>query len=231
MNFTEIFGIYVGLLGLSLCFLPLISVKEWIKKKCSDGFPSVGYVTSTYINAVWLKYGLMSQIDNQNTFLIIMLILNGIYSFIYLFYSSNKKKFIMENILMLIFTYIVLLYTDSLIYEEGTIFIGRIASFSNSLRFVPAIADIYNVITNKTTEYVPFQQTCAFAFILSQFLIHSLMTGNYYRMYAQIAGLSTVAIYFILYYIYPPQTWEVPIFKKNSTKSDNKIKNKDKKIN
>ncbi|CEF59538.1 Hypothetical protein SRAE_X000128500 [Strongyloides ratti] len=229
MNLTDIFGIYVGLLGISLCFLPLITIKEWYKKKSSDGFPSIGYITSTYINAVWLKYGLMSQIDNQNTFLVIMLILNGIYTLIYLFYSSNKVTFIGKNIVMLICTYLVLHYTDSLIFEEGTVFIGRMASFSNSLRFVPAIADVYNVFKIKTTEYIPFQQTCAFAFILSQFFIHSFMTGNYYKMYTQIVGLATIGLYFTLYYIYPPKTWEVPIFRKKSTKNDNEIKIKKKK--
>uniref|UniRef100_A0A0N4ZCF2 Sugar transporter SWEET n=1 Tax=Parastrongyloides trichosuri TaxID=131310 RepID=A0A0N4ZCF2_PARTI len=211
MNFTDAFGVYVGILGISLCLLPLISVKQWVKKNSSDGFPSAGYHTGTFINAIWLKFGLMSQIDNQNTFLSIMLVLNAIYSFIYFYYSSNKKRFIIETILTIFLIYGILTYTDSLEIEDGVKCIGRVASFSNSLRFVPAFADIYNVIKIKTTENVPFQQTVAFAFILSQFLTHSLLTGNYYRMYTQIAGLSTIAIYFVLYIVYPPQTWKVPI--------------------
>uniref|UniRef100_A0A0K0EXX5 Sugar transporter SWEET n=1 Tax=Strongyloides venezuelensis TaxID=75913 RepID=A0A0K0EXX5_STRVS len=219
MNFVDIFGIYVGILGISLCLLPIISIKQWIKKKSSDGFPSAGYSTSTFINGVWLKYGLMSQIDNQNTFLVIMLILNGIYSLLYLFYTSNKKRFIGENLLVILFTYGIIFYTDLLPFEDGTKFIGRVASFSNSLRFVPAFADIYNVIIKtKTTEYIPFQQTCAFAFIISQFFFHSLMTNNYYKMYTQFAGMATIGVYFALYYFYPPQTWDVPIFNKSASK-------------
>uniref|UniRef100_A0AC35U0K1 Sugar transporter SWEET n=1 Tax=Rhabditophanes sp. KR3021 TaxID=114890 RepID=A0AC35U0K1_9BILA len=211
MDWVDIFGIYIGLLGITLCLLPVLQIKEYIKRKSSDGYNEINYHTGPFITAIWLKYGLMSQIDNQNGFLAFMIFLSCIYSCFYCYYSSNKLSFIGKQLFLCVILITLFMYIDSLEFDEGVKTIGRIASASNSLRFVPAVTDIYKVFKTKTTEYIPANQTFMFGIILSQFFVHSLVTANYYRLITNVAGIATIIIIMALYVLYPPLTWRVPI--------------------
>uniref|UniRef100_A0AC34QM60 Sugar transporter SWEET1 n=1 Tax=Panagrolaimus sp. JU765 TaxID=591449 RepID=A0AC34QM60_9BILA len=64
----------------------------------------------------------------------------------------------------------------------------------------------------KTTEYLPATIQFAIFALVSQWIIFALIIGNYHMMIANVAALILNIATIALYFIYPPLTWEVPIF-------------------
>ncbi|KAF8384881.1 hypothetical protein PRIPAC_74023 [Pristionchus pacificus] len=102
-------------------------------------------------------------------------------------------------------------YVGTLSAEEAPDAMGKIAAVAQNAGIVGGIYQIKTVIETKTTEYMPASMQFGILFIVAQWTLFGVLSGNMYMAAANIPGLIMSFISISLYVIYPPITWRVPI--------------------
>uniref|UniRef100_A0A915D2D0 Sugar transporter SWEET1 n=1 Tax=Ditylenchus dipsaci TaxID=166011 RepID=A0A915D2D0_9BILA len=211
----DLFGLYsIWLTIFSLCFtfLPLFVVKDWKARGSAEGFSSVGFVLPVLMMSCWCKFGLLTN-DKMNIYLnAFNLFFFAFYILAFAYYQPKRKYLYGQLISLAVTLYAVFTYVNSHPSERQPDLMAAIAAATQIVGLAGGIYDIKRAISLQTTEYIPAAIQFGIFLLTVQWTIFGIWVGNYYMTVANIAGLAVNVVTLVLYVVYPPKTWVVPIF-------------------
>ncbi|CAB3396701.1 unnamed protein product [Caenorhabditis bovis] len=213
MQLFDIFTVWLGAFSICFTFLPLMMVLDWRKRGTADGFSSVNFVLPMLIQSCWLRHGFMTN-DNTN---IIINSLNLVFFVFYIsafaYYQPKRKYLVFQLIAAALTVKLIYSYVDSFEDDKKADAMGSMAAGAQIFGLAGGIYEIKRAISMGTTEYIPAQFQFALFTLIVQWLIFGIVSGNQFIAIANAAGLLVNIATIALYFIYPPLTWTVPIFK------------------
>ncbi|GMR58767.1 hypothetical protein PMAYCL1PPCAC_28962, partial [Pristionchus mayeri] len=210
MEFLELFGMWLGIISMGFMILPMAQVKEWRTRGSTDGFSSVHLILPVLMMGCWLRHGFMTA-DKMNIIINSMgVVSSAFYIIVFAFYTKDKSNLYTQLGALGAAFLAIFAYVGSLSAEEAPDAMGKIAAVAQNAGIVGGIYQIKTVIETKTTEYMPASMQFGILFIVAQWTLFGILSGNIYMAAANIPGLLMSFISIALYVIYPPLTWRVP---------------------
>ncbi|KAF8372716.1 hypothetical protein PRIPAC_79145 [Pristionchus pacificus] len=211
MDFLQLFGTWIFLISLAFMFLPMAQVKDWRARGTTDGFSSVHLILPVFMMGCWLRHGLMTS-DKVNIAVNLMGIVScSFYIVAFGVYTRNKTNLYKQLGALGAIFIAIFAYVGTLSAEDAPHAMGKIAAVAQNAGIFGGIYQIKSVLDKKTTEYMPSSMQFGILFILIQWTIFGLLSGNMYMVASRIPGLIVSFISISLYVVYPPITWRVPI--------------------
>ncbi|KAF8382988.1 swt-7 [Pristionchus pacificus] len=211
MEFLELFGMWLGIISMGFMILPMAQVKEWRARGSTDGFSSVHLILPVLMMGCWLRHGFMTA-DNMNIIINSMgVVSSAFYIAVFAVYTKDKSYLYTQLGALGAVFLAIFAYVGTLSAEEAPDAMGKIAAVAQNAGIVGGIYQIKTVIETKTTEYMPASMQFGILFIVAQWTLFGVLSGNMYMAAANIPGLIMSFISISLYVIYPPITWRVPI--------------------
>uniref|UniRef100_A0A915E7X8 Sugar transporter SWEET n=1 Tax=Ditylenchus dipsaci TaxID=166011 RepID=A0A915E7X8_9BILA len=211
------YGLVIFLQTILVClsiggaFLPMLLILEWKKRGSADGFSSVNFVLPMFMASCWCKHFYL--IDDQlnmslNALSVVFLLF---YVSVFAYYQPNRNALYGQLALCSATLYALFSYVQSYPLNEQGDTMGFIASASQMLGLAGGVHDIIRAVRLGTTEYIPATILCGIFILTAQWAIYGIWVENTYIVISNLAGLSVHACTFVLYFIYPPKTWHVPL--------------------
>ncbi|GMT09363.1 hypothetical protein PFISCL1PPCAC_660 [Pristionchus fissidentatus] len=211
MDFLELFGAWLGIISMGFMFLPMTQVKEWRSRGTTEGFSSVHLVMPILMMGCWLRHGLMTADTLNVTINSMGLVSSTFYIIVYAYYTQDKTNLYKQLSAVAAVFLAIFAYVGMQTVEDAPDSMGKIAAVAQNAGIFAGIYQIKTIIDTKTTEYMPAEMQFGILFIVAQWTIFGLLSGNYYMAAANVPGLIMSIISISLYVIYPPITWRVPI--------------------
>jgi len=127
--------------------------------------------------------------------------------------STKKKIFVLSAFGTFFFAiFATFEYVNSHPEDQMADVMGSIAAAGQIISLGGGIYDLKRAVSMKTTEYIPAAITFGIFGLSVQWTIFAILVQNKYMLVANIAGLLLNIATLILYVIYPPRTWKVPLF-------------------
>ncbi|GMS82480.1 hypothetical protein PENTCL1PPCAC_4655, partial [Pristionchus entomophagus] len=211
MDFLYLFGLWISALQILFVFMPVPFILEWRKRGSTEGFSAVMFVLPFLIMGCWMRYGFMTGDTMMVVTNAIMTTTSIFYLVIFIHYTKERTTVYRQLAAVLGALVAVFAYVSTLNKEDQADRMGAISGVVQNLRLIGALYHIKSVFETKTTEYVPYQMTFVMTFFISQMMLYSVLSCNFYMTMGAIPGVLLCALNLSLYVIYPPITWRVPI--------------------
>ncbi|CAN1228011.1 Bidirectional sugar transporter NEC1 [Linum grandiflorum] len=183
------------------------------KKKSSQGFHSIPYVTALMSAMLLLYYGFLKT----NATLIITINAIGItielvYLSVYLFYSPSRE--LMFTVKMLVCSLggygAMMLVTEFWLRGSSRMnTIGWICAVFNIAVFAAPLSIVRNVIKTKSVEYMPFTLSLFLTLCATAWFFYGLLVNDYYIALPNVLGFLFGITQMILYMVYKDATRQV----------------------
>ncbi|CAJ0929702.1 unnamed protein product, partial [Mesorhabditis belari] len=211
MDLFSIYAIWLIAFSIVFTFLPIFAVLEWKKRGTADGFSSVNLVLPCLMMICWLRHGLMTG-DKMNIYLnLFNLFFFSGYIFAFGYFQPKRQYLIAQIIGLITLVYGIFNYVDKHDADEAPEVMGAFAAGTQIFGLLGGLYEIKRAISFKHTEYMPAILQFAIWLLTLQWLIFGIWAGNQFIAIANVAGIIVNTIPIILYFIYPPLTWRVPI--------------------
>ncbi|GMS92412.1 hypothetical protein PENTCL1PPCAC_14587, partial [Pristionchus entomophagus] len=211
MDFLYLFGLWVSALQISVLALPLSLVQQWRKRGSSAGYSDVQLIVPIPIHICWMRYGWLTSDMLMVTTNFVLLASTIAYFVIFVYYLPDKTSIAKPVSIALTGLLAVMIYVSLQSASEQASTMGKLAPLVQNTRIMGAIHLLKTIVDKKTTEYLPYQTPFFLFFYLTQNVIYAFMTGKYPVFVASLPGLFFNTTYLIMYVVYPPKTWRVPI--------------------
>ncbi|CAN1228017.1 Bidirectional sugar transporter NEC1, partial [Linum grandiflorum] len=198
-----------------LVFLaPVPTFYKIYKKKSSQGFHSIPYVTALMSAMLLLYYGFLKT----NATLIITINAIGItielvYLSVYLFYSPSRELVIFPLLITTIFVGgygAMMLVTEFWLRGSSRMnTIGWICAVFNIAVFAAPLSIVRNVIKTKSVEYMPFTLSLFLTLCATAWFFYGLLVNDYYIALPNVLGFLFGITQMILYMVYKDATRQV----------------------
>ncbi|CAN1228021.1 Bidirectional sugar transporter NEC1 [Linum grandiflorum] len=211
-------ALFCGLLGNIISFLvflaPVPTFYKIYKKKSSQGFHSIPYVTALMSAMLLLYYGFLKT----NATLIITINAIGItielvYLSVYLFYSPSRELVIFPLLITTIFVGgygAMMLVTEFWLRGSSRMnTIGWICAVFNIAVFAAPLSIVRNVIKTKSVEYMPFTLSLFLTLCATAWFFYGLLVNDYYIALPNVLGFLFGITQMILYMVYKDATRQV----------------------
>uniref|UniRef100_A0A914CPS8 Sugar transporter SWEET n=1 Tax=Acrobeloides nanus TaxID=290746 RepID=A0A914CPS8_9BILA len=211
MDLFSIFTVWLTLFSIAFTFLPLVLVKDWARRGTADGFSSVGLVMPMLMMSCWFLHGYITG-DKVNLYLnLVNLVIYLLYIGAFAYYQP-KRQYLFGQLLTLVITlYCVFTYVNSFPEQEKGDKMAVVAAGTQLVGMIGGIYDCARAIKLGHTEYIPASIQYGIFVLVLQWTYFAYAIGNYYMMFANIAGLSLNIFTISLYFFIPPLTWKVPL--------------------
>ncbi|CAI5451443.1 unnamed protein product [Caenorhabditis angaria] len=210
--FMEIFTVWLGAFSICFTFLPIFMVLEWKKRGSADGFSSVNFVLPMVIQSCWLKHGFLTNDQTNIIINSLNLVFFTFYVAAFAYYQPVRKYLYAQVSSAIISVFVIYNYVNTYNDSEIADAMGSIAAGAQIFSLVGGLYEIKRAVSMGTTEFIPAGFQFALFTLILQWLIFGVLNGNQFIAIANVAGLVVNIATIALYFVYPPQTWTVPIF-------------------
>ncbi|KAF8373709.1 hypothetical protein PRIPAC_80138, partial [Pristionchus pacificus] len=211
MDLLQLFGIWVSCMQISLLALPLSLVNQWRLRGSSHGFSVIQLLIPIPIQICWLRYGYLTVDMLMITTNVILLATSIAYLFIFIYYLPDKSTIVKEVSIMCAVIILLMIYVSIHPHNEQANIMGKIAPLVQNTRIMGAAHQLKDIIDKKTTEFLPYQMPFVMCAFISQNALYSFLAEKSPVVWASIPGLFFNFTFLIMYIVYPPKTWRVPI--------------------
>ncbi|CAN1232664.1 Bidirectional sugar transporter NEC1 [Linum perenne] len=202
-----IFGLLGNIISFMVFLAPVPTFYKIHKKKSSQGFHSIPYVTALMSAMLLLYYGVLKT--NATLIITINAIGCGIevlYLSIYLLYSPNRElqMFTLKMLGCSLGGYggmiVVTVYVLHGSARLNTI--GWICAVFNIAVFAAPLSILRNVIKTKSVEYMPFSLSLFLTLCATAWFFYGLLVNDYYIALPNVLGFLFGITQMVLYMIY-----------------------------
>uniref|UniRef100_A0A914WUA3 Sugar transporter SWEET n=1 Tax=Plectus sambesii TaxID=2011161 RepID=A0A914WUA3_9BILA len=211
MDFVSLYTTWLTLFTICFSFFPIFMVLEWRKRGTSEGFSSINLVLPIMMMGCWLRYGFLTNDKSNITINSVNIGLMSCYLLAFAYYQPNRTNVKYQVVSVLAALAAIYAYVATVPADKAADTMGGIAAGTQILGLGGAIYEITRIIGFKHTEYVPANMTFGMTLLATQWLIFGLLINDFYVTIANVAGLAVNVVTILMYVIYPPLTWRVPL--------------------
>ncbi|GMR58766.1 hypothetical protein PMAYCL1PPCAC_28961, partial [Pristionchus mayeri] len=183
MSLLSAYATFVALYSALFMFFPLMIVRQWVKRKSSEGFSVMTFLLINFMMGCWVKFSLMNGDSRALYSYSFGLTMMSLYTIVFGIYTNNKRVFIVQvssliGLLALLFSYV-----DGLDDAVRVATMGKIAAISQTAMVGGPFFQAKEVIAKGTSEYLSLGFT----------LLSLMMVGNRFLL-GVLQGNLTVAV-------------------------------------
>ncbi|KAH6762518.1 hypothetical protein C2S52_019951 [Perilla frutescens var. hirtella] len=182
----------VGIIGSISNIVSIISFgssigafRQIVKKKSSENYKGVPYVTTLVSTSLWTLYG---ALDPDDGILIVTVNAVGVasqaaYLFLFLFYASKERKvkYLGFVVVDLVFVGIVIAITLGVFHGNSRrTFIGVLCAAFTIAMYAAPLSAVRNVVGTKSVEYMPFWLSFSLVVNATVWFSFAILLKDYY---------------------------------------------------
>ncbi|GLU20777.1 hypothetical protein SLE2022_369590 [Rubroshorea leprosula] len=202
-----VFGLLGNISSFVVFLAPLSTFYRIWKKKSTEGFHSIPYLTGLFSAMLWIYYALLKA----DAFLLITInafgcVIETIYIAFYITYAPRKARIFTLTLLLLLnfmgFCSILLLshfLTKALIRVDV---LGWICMVFSLIVFVAPLSITRRVIRTKSVEYMPFNLSLYLTVSAVMWLFYGIFLKDMYVTIPNILGVIFGLLQMVLYAVY-----------------------------
>ncbi|GLU20770.1 hypothetical protein SLE2022_369520 [Rubroshorea leprosula] len=202
-----VFGVLGNISSFVVFLAPIPTFYQIWKKKSTEGFQSLPYLTALFSAMLWIYYALLKS----DAFLLITVnafgcVVETIYIAVYITYAPRKARMLTLKLLLLLhfigFCSILLL---SHFLTKGSTRIqvlGWICMVFSLIVFVAPLSIMRLVIRTKSVEYMPFNLSLCLTVSAVMWLFYGIFLKDLYVTIPNIPGVVFGLLQMLLYAVY-----------------------------
>ncbi|XP_057778759.1 bidirectional sugar transporter SWEET16-like [Salvia miltiorrhiza] len=180
---------------------------EIVKKKSSENYKGVPYVTTLLSTSLWTLYG---AVDPDDGVLIVTVNSVGIasqaaYLLLFLFYASKERKvkYLGLVVLELLFLGIVIAATLGVFHGDlRRTFVGVLCATFTIAMYAAPLSAVRNVVRTKSVEYMPFWLCLSLVVNAAVWFSFAMLLKDYYVLVPNAVGIVFGSLQLSVYFVY-----------------------------
>ncbi|KAL8540903.1 hypothetical protein ACS0TY_002233 [Phlomoides rotata] len=201
----------VGIIGNIVSIISFASsigtFKEIVKKKSSENYKGVPYVTTLLSTSLWILYG---SLDPDDGVLIVTVNAVGVtsqltYLILFLFYASKERKvkYFGFILLDLVFLGMVVAITFAAFHGDSRrVFIGVLCATFTIAMYAAPLTAVARVIRTKSIKYMPFFLSFSLVVNAAVWFTFAMLLKDYYVLVPNAVGIVLGSLQLIVYFVY-----------------------------
>ncbi|TYJ25503.1 hypothetical protein E1A91_A07G054900v1 [Gossypium mustelinum] len=207
LSWVSVFGDLGVIISFMVAFSPLPAFYQIYKKKTSEGFQSLPYVTSLFSAMLWIYYALLKK--NEMHLIIINIFCCFIQSFYivtYFYYGRKKENLEAVKLMLLInvFGSGLIFFSTYFLHNPKTrlCILGYICLGFSASTYAAPLSIVRKVIKTKSVEFMPFTLSVFLTIQAVMWFFYGLLKKDINIAGPNILGFIFGILQMILYAIY-----------------------------
>ncbi|KAL0375780.1 UNVERIFIED_CONTAM: Bidirectional sugar transporter SWEET16 [Sesamum calycinum] len=181
--------------------------REIVKKKSSENYKGVPYVTTLLSTSLWTFYG---ALDPDDGVLIVTVNAVGVvsqaaYLVLFLFYASKERKVKYFGLVVLDLLFLGVVIATTLAAFHGSArrtFIGVLCATFTIAMYAAPLSAVRAVIRTKSVKYMPFLLSFSLLVNAAAWFTFAMLLKDYYVLVPNAVGIVLGSLQLIVYVVY-----------------------------